>query len=253
MTKDQTQDFLDSLPELRPGEEFSFGCHPDVSCFNACCGDLRLMLTPYDVLRLRRGLGKAGRDFLLEYCQVGPLPGSGFPGVRLRMMDDAKQRCPFVRAAGCSVYEHRPSACRTYPLGRATRMDEEGNLLEQYFVVQEPHCRGFSETTRWTGETWLKDQGLEAYHAWNDRYMSLVMRTKRQGMLDERRANMAVLALYQTDDFQRFVRDMRLFERIKVDEERQARIVSDEEAALGFGLDWLDLLINGQNDRVEKV
>ncbi len=250
---DKTQEFLDSLPELRPGQTFAFACHPGVPCFNACCGDLTLMLTPYDVFRLRQALGLSSRDFVQTHCQVGPLPGSGFPGVRLLMTDDAKKRCPFVREAGCSLYQNRPSACRTYPLGRATRLDEHGTLVEQYFVVQEPHCRGFAETTEWTSETWLKDQGLEEYHAWNDRYMGLVMKSKIHGPLDSRRMSLAFLALYQPDDFQRFVRDMKVFERVRVDEERQARICSDEEAALEFGMDWVELALTGHSERLEKA
>ena len=35
-------------------ERFRFGCHPGVPCFNYCCGDVKIVLAPMDVLRLAR-------------------------------------------------------------------------------------------------------------------------------------------------------------------------------------------------------
>ena len=78
--------------------------------------------------------------------------------------------------AGCKVYGNRPSACRTYPLGRASRIDESEQVEEQFFVVREPHCRGFEEDKTWDAASWLADQDLIRYNAANDRYL-LLMRT----------------------------------------------------------------------------
>ena len=36
---------------------FRFACHPGVVCFTECCRDLKLLLTPYDVIRLKNRLG----------------------------------------------------------------------------------------------------------------------------------------------------------------------------------------------------
>jgi Fe-S-cluster containining protein len=114
---DQTPEFLNDMPQLAPGEKFQFRCHPGVDCFNACCSDLNLMLTPYDALRLRRFLGLSSRDFVQRHCMVSAGRDLGFPLVQMRMLDDARRSCPFVRPEGCSVYGDRPGACRTYPLG----------------------------------------------------------------------------------------------------------------------------------------
>ena len=76
---DATQAFLDSLPELHPGEHFRFACHPGVPCFNACCSDLNLMLTPYDAMRLRRALHIGATDFLNHFTIRYTLPDTGFP------------------------------------------------------------------------------------------------------------------------------------------------------------------------------
>lgn len=244
---DTTQQFLDSLPEIEPGSTFAFGCHPKVPCFNACCSNLHLMLTPYDVLRLRRHLGVDSNEFIKNRADVRMAPDTGLPLFRLRMCDDARKSCPFVREAGCSIYPDRPGACRTYPLGRATRTDENGEVCERFFVVREAHCRGFEETTDWTPSEWLKDQGLEPYNESNDHFMRLLARIKDSGRpVDPRHANMAALALYQLDNFGRMIQDTGLLDRLDMDEERKAAILADEEARLRFAVDWLELVLFGE-------
>ena len=44
---------LEQYPRLKEDAEFNFACHPGVSCFNQCCSDVNIFLTPYDVLRLK--------------------------------------------------------------------------------------------------------------------------------------------------------------------------------------------------------
>lgn len=254
MTKDESQEFLNSLPELKPGEKYAFACHPGVACFNACCGDLNLMLTPYDVYRLRKELDKPSRDFLQGWCEVAAAGNAGFPMARLRMLDNAKRSCPFVRKQGCSVYPNRPGACRTYPLGRAARMADDGTVVEQYFIVREDHCKGFSESSEWTSREWLADQGLEEYNELNDRYMLLINRFAATGAtLDAKKLNIVFLALYQLDDFQRFIMQMGLFDRVKVDDERKNRVLEDELEALRFALDWVELMLFGESENLENA
>lgn len=246
---DATQEFLNSLPELKPGESFRFSCNPEVPCFNACCGDLNLMLTPYDALRLRRKLSLSSREFIQGFAEVSAQPGAGFPQVRLRMTDNARRSCPFVREAGCSVYPDRPGACRTYPLGRATRLDSEGKMVEQFFVVQEDHCRGFEQDGEWTKDTWLKDQGLEEYNEFNDRYMELMSKCRKTGRaLDAKQVNMAFLALYQPDDFQKFIQNMGVMDRLDIAKQRRSEILGDEEKCLNFALEWLELVFLGSGN-----
>ncbi len=250
--RDATEEFLDSLPELEPGKTFAFSCHPGISCFNACCGDLNLMMTPYDVLRLRNGLNMDSKKFVHTHLEISRTPETGFPLVRLRMLDDRKRSCPFVRDEGCSVYENRPGACRTYPLGRASRVDEAGNLVEQFFIVQEQHCNGFEETKEWTSEEWLKDQGLEKYNEINDRYMQLMTKVRKQGkVLDDRQLNMTFLALYQIDNFQKFITDMNVFSRLELNGEEQEQILGDESRCLDFALDWVELVLTGESQNLQ--
>ena len=250
---DATAAFLESLPELRPGECFRFACHPKVPCFNACCSDLTLMLTPYDALRLRRALGISATDFATHFATRHDAPDTGFPMLRLKMLDDREKHCPFVSPEGCKVYANRPGACRTYPLGRASRLDEQGNVMEQFFVVREPHCRGFEETTDWDAPGWLSDQDLAAYNHFNDRYMMLMSLARGKGAaLTSKQAQMVWLAQYQPDAFQEFINKMGLFNLVEIAEDRKERILADEEEALTFGLDWLELAFFGLQDKLRR-
>ncbi len=250
---DATDAFLNSLPELKPGESFRFACHPEVPCFNACCSDLTLMLTPYDMLRLRRALSISSTDFLTHFALRITIPDSGFPMPRLKMREERLKRCPFVSPEGCKVYPDRPGACRTYPLGRASRMGEDGKVVEQFFVVREPHCRGFEEATAWDAAGWLADQDLALYNRCNDRYMMLMSLARGKGArLTDKQEQMVWLALYQPDEFQKFIAKMDLFRLVEIDEARKARVLADEEAALDFGLDWLELVFFGIEEGLRR-
>jgi len=244
--QDATQTFLQSLPEIGPRENFRFDCHPGVPCFNACCGDLILTITPYDALRLRRALGQSSQEFITNRCALAVAPDTGFPMLQLNMLSAPGKPCPFVTAKGCSVYPHRPAACRTYPLGRATRLAQDGSIVQQFFLVREAHCRGFEQEQAWTPETWLQDQGLEEYNRSNDRLTDLMGRQKKAGQpMSGKHTNMAFLALFQPDRFQAFLQDMKALERLELDEARKRDIMGDEEEALRFAMDWLELALFG--------
>ena len=171
---EENRDFLESLPAIRADETFCFDCNPEVPCFNRCCSELTLPLTPYDVMRLRRHLGLSSEDFISRHTAMQRYPDTGFPMPLLRMSDMPDEPCPFVTPAGCSVYESRPSACRAYPLGRGTTLGENGAVVERFFIVGEDHCHGFDVGVDRTPHEWFADQGLTEYNAANDRYMRLM-------------------------------------------------------------------------------
>ena len=244
MQNDETKEFLDSLPELEEGRTYCFKCYPGIECFNACCSDLDMVLTPYDVLRMREALNMKSIDFLRVYTIGYHMQDTNFPVFKFKMTDNAARSCAFVTEEGCRIYADRPGACRMYPLGRATRPDDKGGVREQFFVVKEDHCRGFLEKEEWTGESWKEDQGFKEYTAFNDRYMYILSRTKqRQYPLSDKLCHMATLAFYKLDEFQVFIEKMGLFERVEVDEKRQKAILENEAVALSFAMDWFELVL----------
>ena len=145
-------------PQLLEGDtEIQFRCHRGIACFNACCRDLSQVLTPYDVLRLARGLGLRTGELLRRHtaCRIGP--GSGLPVVSLVPGDPVERTCPFLLPSGCRVYPDRPSSCRTYPLMRAVRRNRAtGRLSEEFLLLRElaehpcqPVLRGELLTAVW--------------------------------------------------------------------------------------------------------
>jgi Fe-S-cluster containining protein len=252
---DTSQQFLNEHQELKAGESFRFACHPGVSCFNACCSALDLMLTPYDTLRLRHTTGQSSREFIQLFADLLAMPDVGLPMLHMRMLADARHKCPFQRDMGCAVYQDRPSACRTYPLGRATQRGPEGQTMERIFMAREAHCQGFAAGTDFDARAWMHDQGLEPYNDANDRYMGLAedlraFEAQTGRHMSQKQLGMAGLALYQPDEFQPFLAQSGLMERLEMTEARKNDVLHDEEACLDFGYDWLELSFMGHTDHL---
>lgn len=55
------------LTVLNPQDNFRFACHEGLDCFTRCCRDITIFLTPYDILRLKNGLGISSQKFLRNY------------------------------------------------------------------------------------------------------------------------------------------------------------------------------------------
>ena len=53
--------------QLEGDAVIQFRCHKDIDCFNACCKNIDIMLTPYDIIRLKQRLGITSTEFLREY------------------------------------------------------------------------------------------------------------------------------------------------------------------------------------------
>nr|MBF0220914.1 YkgJ family cysteine cluster protein [Desulfobulbaceae bacterium] len=196
---------MTSLPEhvtsLAPDEPFTFSCHPEVTCFNECCRNLELSLSPYDVLRLKDALGIPSQQFLDDYAIIEFTSEDLFPKVYLGMVDDGRGSCPFVEENGCRVYRDRPGACRTYPLGRGAYRTVDDSLHELFVLLQEPHCQGFSHGRCFTVPTWQEDQGLEEYNIHNDLLLTIynAVYFKDKNRLNQSQSELFTMALYNID------------------------------------------------------
>jgi hypothetical protein len=196
-----------SLPQnvrrLGDTETFQFSCHPQVTCFTDCCRQLDLALSPYDVLRLRRALDISTAEFLDRYAMVEKTAEDTFPLVFLTMVDDGQASCPFVTDKGCSVYQDRPGACRTYPVGRGASLNKDGQASELFVLLNEPHCRGFESGPEVSINDWLADQELATYNEFNDLLMTVLHhpRIKEGFKPDERQQERYLHVLYNLDAF----------------------------------------------------
>ena len=227
---------------------FRFACHPGVDCFTECCRDLNLLLTPYDVMRLKNRLGLCSNDFLDRYtdCRVdGDRP---LPMVYLQMSQNERKTCPFVSPKGCLVYEDRPSACRIYPVARASRLHRlHGSVLENYFVLHEDHCLGFKEEKFWKMDEWLKDQGLEDYHVHNDLWMGIVTHPRlRNAQLPQRLQQIFYLASYNPDKFREMIFNSRFLKLFQMEDHETELIRTDETALLNLAFRWMQFCLLGE-------
>jgi Fe-S-cluster containining protein len=223
-------------------DTFTFSCHRELNCFNACCRNKHLPLSPYDLLRLKEALKIDSDTFLVEYAGYTLEPRSGFPVISLKMREDEQRTCPFVCPEGCKVYDDRPTACRLFPLGRASRSGEEGGSRDEFFFLQDiPGCLGKAESRTWTVEAWLKDQGVLPYMAINNKMLDLLFHPRREigRPLDDRQLQKLIVACYNLDEFRVFIAEYGLLDAAHVDNETRLRIEKDETALLMFGMAYL--------------
>jgi len=251
------------LPKkLTLDSKIQFRCHPGVSCFTACCGNINIVLTPYDILTLRKRIGIDSDEFLLRYTKPIFLEKTDMPGVQIHLTDEG--RCPFVTDEGCLVYSDRPSACRYYPIGMANfhehSEESEGKQAEQFFfMVKEDHCKGHLEDKHWTVREWRADQGTDVRDEINRGWMELVMRRKSHGMqasLSEQAQKMFFMVSTNLEKFKSFVFESSFLDTYDVDDETLERIKEDEVELLKFSYLYLASSLFGTQDlkiKEEKI
>ncbi|BHH81754.1 zinc/iron-chelating domain-containing protein [Desulforhopalus sp. 52FAK] len=168
---------------------------------------LELALSPYDVLRLRHSTGKNSSELLNEYIIQEQDPGEPFPRFYLTMVDDGRASCVFVAKDGCTIYKDRPAACRTYPLGRAAQLCDNGSVKQHFIVIEEHHCQGFQEKVVQTPLEYTKDQELEQYNCFNDAVAAILQhKAIRQGFIpSKKQVELFTLALYDLDRFRQMI------------------------------------------------
>ncbi|MBU0673618.1 MAG: YkgJ family cysteine cluster protein [Proteobacteria bacterium] len=229
--------------KLTRDSNLKFRCHPGVSCFTACCGNVNIFLTPYDILRIRRALNLTADEFLLRFTTPVFLEKTDMPGVKIHL--DAEGRCPFVTDEGCTIYPHRPTTCRYYPVGMSFfhGAAEEGSGAEEfYFLVKESHCKGHDEAQMMTIREWRQDQGIDESDEMNKEWMELVMRRKSFGLqatLSEPAQKMFFMASTDLDKFRTYVFSPSFLNTYDINEETLNQIREDDVALMKFSFKYL--------------
>lgn len=255
----KTPDRMASVEPVRLGPEntFKFKCHPGIECFTQCCRDINIILTPYDIIRMKNRLGLPSEEFLAIYTEPQLLEKTGLPVVTLKFLEeqgkDAQSKaCPFIRENGCLIYDDRPTTCRYYPLGVASLSHKEDLTDDEfYFFVHEPHCLGFKEDKFWTVREWRKDQGVDIHDEINAEWVDFLVRKRSfppNMQLTEKTKQMFFMVSYNLDKFRDFVFNSTFLQRYEVDETTLEKIKADEIALLKFGLKWLKWLLFKEGD-----
>ncbi len=211
---------LQNTPRLGPDDRFAFHCDPSLDCFGHCCQDVTILLTPYDVLRMKQALGIDSSDLHGAIHLARVLGGEAVPVVFLKMNEDDK-KCQFVGEKGCGVYANRPWACRMYPLGMAERSTSQGAAERFYFVLKEELCHGHGKGGEIAVREFIEGQGVEPYDVMQSPFRRLLaVAAEQKEALTNEQCAMYYMALYDLDRFRRFVFETRFLNLFDVDEAR---------------------------------
>ncbi len=228
--------------------QFKFRCHKDISCFNKCCRHTDMLLTPYDILRMKNRLGISSGEFLKKYTYTHIDEKSSHPLAVLKMADDEEGKCAFVTSEGCSIYDDRPANCRYYPVGKGLMVkdSEKGPVPQEFFFfIREPNCTGYQEDSDWTIDTWRREQGVDLYDEMNKEWAEIQLRRDNPGQpkLDEKKQSLMYMVSYDIDRFKQFVNESKVLDIFDLDKVELEKIKSDEIALMKFGFKYLKYVL----------
>jgi Fe-S-cluster containining protein len=219
---------------------FCFDCGPHVPCFTECCQDVTIVLTPYDVLRLKNALEIPSDAFLDTYTVIIPREKRLIPMVALKM-NETDKRCPFVTEKGCSVYEDRPWPCRMYPLD----MNDDGTFSP---ITDASRCKGLNENKAHRISNWLVEQGVPMYDEMNQLFSEITAPLQAQELdIDNPKIyQMTFMALYNLDTFRKFVFESSFMDRFELEPLTIEKLKRSDLELLKFSFDWVKFGIFGQ-------
>ena len=231
---------LKDYPRLTSDDSFTFHCGKDLDCFTDCCRDISIVLTPYDVLRMKNALKMDSTEFLEKYTLSSVTKEKGIPVVLLNMDGEGK-RCPLVGEDGCTVYHDRPWSCRMYPLGSAEPKNPSQSRFYNVYLMKEEFCHGHGEGKTFTVREWLMDQGIEDYEMMGQSFKNLMLHDFWESgeSLTPEQIEMYYMGCYDIDKFRRFVFESRFLELFEVDEDRAEAMRKKDDYLLDFAMQWL--------------
>jgi uncharacterized protein len=226
---------------MAPEHLFKFHCSPGISCFTECCRDVTIVLTPYDVLRMKNRLGMSSDQFLENHTIIIPREKRVIPMVVLKMNEQDK-KCLFVTDRGCMLYEDRPWPCRMFPLN--TEGDGAFSLVPDF-----ERCRGLDRDEQWKIEEWLNSQGILPYDEMNELLSTITipLQVHESEIENPQIAKMIFMSLYNLDKFKEFVFKSSFLDRFEVeDPQRIEQIRTSDEELLKFSMDWIKFGVFGE-------
>lgn len=237
--------------ELSIDSEFQFRCHKDIACFNACCKNIDITLTPYDVIRLKNHLGMDSKDFVARYTVPFAMDYHNMPGLKM-ITKPGTTECVHLTEAGCSVYQDRPAACRYYALGSmGVRKKEAARVEDVYFVVREEHCLGHHEPKKQTVAEYRREQGIEKYDEMNREWRDIILKKRSGGPTvgapSERSLQLFDMCSYDMDSFAAFIQSDGFRSIFDVGDDQIDTLVKDEDKRLLFAMRFLKQVLFGEN------
>ncbi len=229
--------------QLHANDTFRFRCHKAIACFNKCCENIDILLTPWDIARMARHFGIGTREAIDRYTVDFAMDAAGMPGLKLARQVGSTA-CVHLTPAGCGIYADRPAACRYYALGTvALRKTDSSQVEDTYFVVREPHCLGHDEPHEQTIAQYRAEQRVDVYDEANREWREIVLKKRSSGPTvgtpPARSFELFFLASYDLDGFRRFVASESFAATFEVEPETLAEVADDDRAALAFAMRFL--------------
>jgi Fe-S-cluster containining protein len=253
MTMNSEKPFPDSpvMPEmLDGGKTIQFQCRKGISCWNACCSNIDISLTPYDILRLKQRFEISSSEFLDRYTFPYEMAKDDIAGVKLKPVEGGTA-CQFMRPEGCSVYEDRPTACRYYPVALLSmRKQDEYTDTAAYALVKEPHCLGHNEPRSLSIDDYRKEQGVDIYDELARGWRQLILKKKSSGPTvgkpSKRSLQLFFMACYDIDRFRAFVASDGFSEVYDIPDEELKTTLEDDAALMQFSFRFLRQVLFGE-------
>jgi Fe-S-cluster containining protein len=240
------------LPQMIEADHvIQFSCHKGIGCWNACCANIDISLTPYDIIRLKRRLGISSTEFLRDYTVPYEMDKDSIAGVKFRPVENGTA-CRFMKPEGCGVYEDRPTACRYYPVALLSmRRQDEFTDVQSYALVKEDHCKGHEEARRLTIADYRKEQGVEEYDELARGWRQLILKKKSCGPAigapSMKSRQLYFMACYDIDTFRDYVESEVFKELFALSEEEWTQILSTDEELIQFAFRYLKQILFGEN------
>lgn len=236
--------------ELDLDSEIQFHCHRNISCFNACCKNIDITITPYDIIRLKRRFNMTSSEWVNRFTMPFPMDGHDMPGLKLSTKPGSSA-CIFLDEEGCNVYEDRPAACRYYALGSmGVRKQGGDNVEDLYFIVREEHCKGHDEPRRLTVREYLEEQGIFEYDENNRQWRDVVLKKRSSGPTVGRPSTRSLqlfdMCSYDIDNFRAFFNSRGFDEVFDMSADEKQSLSEDEDKLFQFSCRFLKQVLFGE-------
>ena len=227
-----------------------FQCRKGIACWNACCSNIDISLTPYDIVRLKQHLELSSSEFLNRYTVPYEMEKDGIAGVKLRPVDGGTA-CRFMTDAGCGVYADRPTACRYYPVALLSMRKQDESVDRQYYaIVREDHCLGHQEPRTQTIDEYRAEQGLPEYDDLAHGWRQLILKKKSSGPTvgkpSKRSLELFFMTCYDIDRFRSFVASDSFSGIYELPADELHAMLLDDVTLLQFGFRFLRQVLFGE-------
>lgn len=224
---------------------FAFRCHDGLACFNRCCRTPTIILSPYDIYRLKHFLRLTSGEFLPRYTLRETEELSNLPLIFLNPFRPSGEGCPFLGDTGCQVYSHRPAACRLFPITMGSQLTEQG-VVDYYFCRKLDYCQGFDTDVHWTVASWQANQGFEEYDQGRRAWLEIILRQGLRGPADSRIQDLFATLVYDLDKFRQMIGEPAFRKETIFDAEAWESLQRNDLALLTFSYRYLRSALFGE-------